>query len=131
MLPEFTIPATATVPDSALAGRTILVTGAGQGLGRAAALALSAKGANVALLGKTTAKLEATYDAIVAAGGTDPAIIEFDFLSCDAARLDALAMTIKSGFGRLDGIFHGASHFTGSMPLDLLDLSNWNKLAQS
>ena len=60
---------------SLLAAASILVTGAGQGLGRAVALACAAHGATVALLGRKLEKLEATYDAIVAAGGPEPALI--------------------------------------------------------
>ena len=41
-----------------LAARNILITGAGDGIGRAAALACADHGANVILLGRTVAKLE-------------------------------------------------------------------------
>src|SRR5690554_6475631 len=57
-----------------LQGRVILVTGAGDGIGRACALACAAHGATVVLLGRTLAKLEAVYDEIEKAGYPQPAI---------------------------------------------------------
>jgi NAD(P)-dependent dehydrogenase (short-subunit alcohol dehydrogenase family) len=74
-------------PARLLEGRAILVTGAGQGLGRAVALACAKAGATVALLGRKQQKLEATYDAITAAGGAEPAMIPLDLASATARRL--------------------------------------------
>ncbi|HET9470003.1 MAG TPA: SDR family NAD(P)-dependent oxidoreductase, partial [Usitatibacter sp.] len=68
-------------PRDLLAGRVILVTGAGQGLGREVALACAAHGATVALLGRKVEKLEATYDAIAAAGGPEAALAPLDLAS--------------------------------------------------
>ena len=47
-----------------LINKTILVTGAGDGIGRAAAICFAKHGATVILLGKTVKKLEAVYDAV-------------------------------------------------------------------
>ena len=47
---------------SDLKGKTVVLTGAGQGLGRAAAIAFSEAGARVALLGRTLGKLEQTAE---------------------------------------------------------------------
>ena len=60
--------------ENLLEDRIILVTGAGDGIGRAAALAYAAHGATVVLLGKSVAKLEAVYDQIEAAHGPISAI---------------------------------------------------------
>jgi 2-deoxy-D-gluconate 3-dehydrogenase len=57
-----------------LVGRTAVVTGAGRGLGRAAALALAQAGARLALLGRNAAPLLEVAQAIHAAGGTAEAI---------------------------------------------------------
>jgi len=57
-----------------LENRIVLVTGAGDGIGRAAALSYAQHGATVILLGRTIAKLERVYDEIEAAGGPQPAI---------------------------------------------------------
>ena len=61
-----------------LKDKTILVTGAGDGIGRAAALAYAAHGATVILLGRTESKLEQVYDAIEVAGGPKPALVALE-----------------------------------------------------
>ncbi|HEX4859388.1 MAG TPA: SDR family NAD(P)-dependent oxidoreductase [Usitatibacteraceae bacterium] len=116
------------MPDS-LSGRAILVTGAGQGLGRIAAMACARHGAGVILLGRSQQKLEAVYDEITTAGGPEPAILPLDLASATQKDLEAMAGAIHTTFGRLDGIFHGASHFQTTSPLESIDLESWRKHA--
>lgn len=63
------LPASYAPAADLLKGRHILITGAGDGLGRVAALACARHGATVILLGRTISKLEAVYDQINANGG--------------------------------------------------------------
>ena len=112
-------------PADLLAGRAILVTGAGQGLGRAVALACAASGATVALLGRKVEKLESTYDAIVAAGGAQPAIVPLDLNAAGTPELDQLAGLVRRSLKRLDGIAHCASHFVPLAPLANQTLEEW------
>ena len=111
-----------------LAGRVILVTGAGQGLGKAVALACAKHGATVALLGRKQKKLEATYDEITAAGGADPAMIPLDLNTAGTAELDALYQLVRKDLGRLDGIAHCAVHFVPLGPLANQTLEGWTQL---
>ena len=92
-----------------LAGRTVLVTGAGDGIGRVAALTYAEHGANVVLLGRTRAKLDAVFDAITASGKTKPLLVPADLLQVDEAAAEALAQGIRDEYGRLDGLLHNAS----------------------
>jgi NAD(P)-dependent dehydrogenase (short-subunit alcohol dehydrogenase family) len=111
-----------------LASRVILVTGAGQGLGRAVALDAAAHGATVALLGRKLEKLEATYDAIRAAGGAEPALIPLDLAAAGSADFEALANVVRRDLRRLDGIVHCASHFVPLGPLADQTLEQWMTL---
>ena len=52
----------------ALAGRTVLITGASSGLGRAAAVAIAAHGGRVVASGRDAARLDETLSALVGAG---------------------------------------------------------------
>ena len=115
-------------PRDLLAGRVILVTGAGQGLGRAVAMACADHGATVALLGRRQEKLEQTYDAIVEAGGPEPAMIPLDLASAGSAEFDGLANLVRRDLGSLEGIAHCASHFVPLSPLALQSLEQWMTL---
>lgn len=111
-----------------LQGRVILVTGASQGLGRAVALDAAWHGATVALLGRKLEKLEATYDAITAAGGPEPALVPLDLLSAGAPEFESLAQLLRRDLKRLDGIAHCASHFVPLGPLANQTLEQWMTL---
>ena len=108
-----------------LRDRTVLVTGAGSGLGRAVALACAAHGATVALLGRKPVTLTETYDAIVAAGGKEPAAIPLDLAAAGDREFETLAGMLRHDLGRLDALVHCAVHFTPLVPLRDQRLEPW------
>ncbi len=107
-------------PDS-LAGKNILVTGAGDGIGKVAALTYAKCGAAVLLLGKTQAKLEAVYDEIEAAGLAEAAILPLDLEKADFSQMQALAGLIEKEFGHLDGLLHNAAILGALTPMEMYD----------
>lgn len=114
----------------ALANKTILVTGAGDGIGKEAALTFARYGATVILLGKTTKKLEAVYDAIVAEGYAEPAIVPLDLNGATKKHYQDMASTIKAEFGKLDGVLHNAGMLGVLTPFEHIDLETWQKILQ-
>ncbi|MFR0675374.1 YciK family oxidoreductase [Enterobacterales bacterium AW_CKDN230030176-1A_HGKHYDSX7] len=109
-----------TARPDLLAGRIILVTGAGRGIGAAAARAYAAHGATVLLLGKTEANLAEVYDQIEAAGHPTPVVIPFNLESAEPHHYGELAALIETQFGRLDGLLNNASIIGPRTPLDQL-----------
>lgn len=114
-------------PDC-LKGRVILVTGAGSGLGREAAIAYARHGATVALLGRNEKKLDAVYDEILAIGGPEPAMFPFDLEAADDSGFERLAGTISYHLKRLDGILHSAAAFFSLTPLKQQTLPQWETM---
>lgn len=110
------------------AGRIILVTGAGDGIGRALALALARQGATVGLLGRTQRKLVRTYDRIVEAGGPKPALLPFNLETAAAPEYDALYEALDREFSRLDGLAHVAGILGDLSPIDQYDVPTWCKV---
>jgi len=98
-----------SIKDASLSNKTILVTGAGAGIGRTAALTYAQLGATVILLGKTVSKLESVYDEIVALDLAKPAIIPLDLKGATKQNYIDMSSTIASQFGQLDGVLLNAS----------------------
>jgi NAD(P)-dependent dehydrogenase (short-subunit alcohol dehydrogenase family) len=115
---------------SLLKDTIILVTGAGGAIGDAAARIFAAYGATTILLGRSQAKLEQTYDAIVAQGHPEPLLCPFDLEKAGAQDYQTLANTIAEQFGRLDGLLHAAASLGALTPIEHYDLPLWGKLMQ-
>ncbi|SIN91082.1 YciK family oxidoreductase [Salinivibrio sp. ES.052] len=118
------------VTSDALQGRVILVTGAGAGIGRQAALSYAEKGATVILLGRTVKKLEAVYDEISSMGAPQPAIIPLDMLGATRQHYLDMADTIEQQFGRLDGVLHNAGLLGVLSPFDQIDEKSHDDVMQ-
>ena len=119
-----------TIDKNALTDRVILVTGAGDGIGRQAALSYAQHGATVILLGKTVAKLEAVYDEIVNLGCAQPAIVPLDLKGATAQHYIDMADTISEQFKRLDGVLHNASILTVLSPFEQIEEDSFDDIMQ-
>lgn len=113
-----------------LKDRVILVTGAGRGIGEAAAKAYAAHGATVLLLGKNEDNLNEVYDQIEAAGHPQPVVIPFNLETALPHQYDELAATIEAEFGRLDGLLHNAAILGPRTPLEQLSGDNFMRVMQ-
>lgn len=119
-----------SAPQDLLKGRVILVTGAGDGIGRACALSCAAHGASVVLLGRTLSKLEAVYDEIEAAGHPQPAICPLNLETAAEKDYDELADQLFDTFGKLDGLVHNAALLGPRTLLDSVKNEAWQQLMQ-
>ncbi len=119
---------TPRTPD--LQGRTILITGAGDGLGAALARAAGGAGAEVILLGRTVQKLETVYDAIIREGGPQPAIYPLDLEGATPGDYAELANRIGEQCGRLDAVIHNAAILGTQTPLEHYEPLEWARVLQ-
>ena len=125
-----TAPANYQPRTDLLAGKTIVVTGSGAGIGRAAALSYAAHGATVILLGRTGSKLDTVYDEIVAAGGPQPAIVEINLAEATEEQYANLADSLANEFSCLDGILHNASILGDRRPIENAGYASWQEVMQ-
>lgn len=107
-----------------LLGKVALVTGAGKGLGRAAALGLARAGADVALLARTKKDLDALKAEIEALGRR--ASVEVADVT-KSAEVDAAVAHTVAALGRLDVVVHSAGGSKRKAALELTD-ADWGGL---
>ena len=119
-----------TPTSDLLRDRVILVTGAGDGIGRAASLSFARHGATVILVGKTTQKLESVYDEIVADGGAMPAIYPIHFGGAVYKEYHDMAVRLDEEFGRLDGLLQNAAILGPRGPISAVGADSWLEVMQ-
>lgn len=108
--------APATGGSSALlAGKAVLVTGAGRGIGAAAARLFAREGARVLLAARTEEQLKAVAGEIRRAGGSAEHVV-CDLADADSVR-NAVARAVEL-YGRLDGAFNNGGTGVPPGPLD-------------
>ena len=119
-----------SVSADALKGKVILVTGAGNGIGRQAALSYAQHGATVILLGRNVQNLESIYDEIESAGYPQPAIIPLDLKGATKQHYIDMAETIDGQFGRLDGLLHNAGVLSTLSPFEQINEEDFDDIMQ-
>jgi NAD(P)-dependent dehydrogenase (short-subunit alcohol dehydrogenase family) len=108
-----------------LAGKVAFISGAGRGIGAAAARLFAREGAKVLLAARTEAQLKAVTDAIRAAGGTA------DYVTCDLADADSIRAAIDRTvelYGRLDVAFNNAAAGQQPGPLDTMSETDFDAI---
>jgi NAD(P)-dependent dehydrogenase (short-subunit alcohol dehydrogenase family) len=106
-------------------GRIALVTGAGSGVGRAAALALLAEGYSVVLAGR---RRDALVETAGMAGGNQTNALSVPADVTDPASVETLFATIGRTHGRLDVLFNNAGGNTPSTNFGDLTWEAWRKV---
>ena len=102
--------------------KVALITGAGSGIGRAAALSLSDAGYALVLAGRRRAPLEETAE-MTGASSTHTLVVPTDV--ADVAQIDALFQAVRDRFGRLDVLFNNAGIGAPRVPMDELAVADW------
>lgn len=117
-------------PKNLLNDRVILVTGAGDGIGRVASKKFAAHGAHVILLGKNPKNLITVYDEIEAAGGNQPAIYPMDLEGATLPDFQTLCERLDKEFGVLHGVLNNAAWLGSHTPLVYYEVKQWYKVMQ-
>ncbi len=115
-------------PDQFLKGKTILITGASDGIGKTCAETFAAHGANVICLGRSQEKLEALYDDLSANATGEIVIQPMDFATAKSDDYKTLAEHFGEQFQSLDVLLHNAAILGARSPIEFYPDSDWEAL---
>ena len=113
-----------------LKNKSILITGASDGIGKAAAIECAKQGATVILVGKTLKKLEFVYDEIERLGYPQALIHPMDFEKATVDDFQNLHDSLHTELGVLDGLINNAAWLGASTPVDFYDIELWYRVMQ-
>ncbi|MFP1745713.1 YciK family oxidoreductase [Lonsdalea quercina] len=110
--------------------RIILVTGAGDGIGREAALTYARYGARLVLLGRTESKLRAVERQIQEECGAHNYLIPCDMLTATSEQFHQIADALSQAMPRLDGVLHNAGLLGQIAPMTEQSSDVWRQVMQ-
>ena len=107
--------------------KVAVVTGAGSGIGRQAALALAREGYAIALAGRNAGRLEKAAEELPApAGGARHLAVAADVTNADSVK--ALFARVREVFGRVDLLFNNAGVFVPGASIEKVTFEQWNSV---
>jgi len=110
--------------------KTILITGASDGIGKACAKAYAAYGATVILLGRDRQKLDTVFDEIEEMHPGKVIIHPLDFKTASMTDFKILAESLNDQFECLDGLIHNAALLGARTPIEFYPEQDWKDLMQ-
>ena len=112
-----------------LTNKTILITGATDGIGKVLAEEFSKLGSNIILLGKNSSKLDAVYDQLDHSFDSQKhLILEADLSLLNNESAHEILRAISNEYDTLDGIIHNAAILGTMTPLENYELSKWDEV---
>ena len=102
--------------------KTAIITGAGSGVGRAAALALHSEGYSVTLAGRRLDALEETAG-LASSSGERTLVVPTDITDADS--VSDLFSRAVGAFGRIDVLFNNAGIGARPVPMEELEIEEW------
>ena len=113
-----------------LRGRSILITGASRGIGRALALACAGLGAQLILLARNQQALALIADEIEADGGLPPLLQSIDLLGLGPTEAEQIADALREHAPVLHGLTHCAAVLGPRSPLQTYPPGAWRTVMQ-
>ncbi len=113
-----------------LLNKTILITGASDGIGKVCAKTFANYGATVVLLGRDQNKLEQVYDEIEKLQPGKVIIHPLDFKTAAINDFQTLAASLNEQFNSLDGLIHNAALLGARSPIEFYPDQDWSDLMQ-
>jgi len=108
-----------------LKDKIVLITGAGDGMGKAAAIEYASQGASLILLGRNVKNLEKTHDIISASNSPKPMISLMDLSKADGNDYQDLSDNLMDKYGHLDGLLLNAAILGDRSSISQYDISTW------
>ncbi|PWI34983.1 YciK family oxidoreductase [Vibrio albus] len=118
------------VPEQALKDKVILVTGAGDGIGKQAAITFAEYGAKLVLLSRTKSKLEQVAEIIEKNGYPKPMLCTLDMLEATRRDYHNVTRKIEEEYNGLDGLLHSAGQLGGIVPFEEIAENVFDELIQ-
>ena len=112
-------------PSDLLSGRTIIVTGASDGLGRSAAKSFATHQADLVLIGKTRSKLERVHDEILEKSGKSSLIVPLDLATLNEQLIQDLRQGLMDSYECIDGLLHSAGVIGTKTTLEHYPMDSW------
>ena len=119
---------TAIDRENLLKGKTVVITGAGSGIGKEIARSFSNKGADLILLSKSPEKLNIIYDEIIANSSARVLIQAIDLESAEEKDYENLVKAAKEKFGKIDGLVNNAGILGQKKSLEQYDYKIWKNV---